>query len=124
MTDGKTGGIQLLQLQSCKDAADFKPLQQSGFFHKMLLTAKLMLMRRLVASPKLKQLLQKMLMHNPIERMTLEEVCEHAWLSKVSRPRNPRTVARSCMVTDIHARRLTCQEGHLLRHCLPCQRLD
>ena len=51
--------------------------------------AKMMLMRRFVVSPKLKELLQKMLAHNPIQRITLEEVCEHAWLAEVSSPQMP-----------------------------------
>lgn len=50
-----------------------------------------MLMRRFGVSPKLKELLQKMLTHNPIQRVTLEEVCEHAWLAEVSRPQSPQS---------------------------------
>ena len=50
-------------------------------------------MFRFGVSPKLKELLQKMLTHNPIQRITLEEVCEHAWLAEVGRPRMSRPTA-------------------------------
>ena len=58
----------------------------------MLQMAEVMLMRRFGVSPKLKELLQKMLTHNPIQRVTLEEVCEHAWLAEVSRALSPKAI--------------------------------
>ena len=54
--------------------------------------AEVTLVRRFGVSPKLKELLQKMLTHNPIQRVTLEEVCEHAWLAEVSRAQSPKAI--------------------------------
>ena len=88
---------------------------------------KMMLTCRFVVSPKLKELLQKMLTHNPIQRITLEEVCEHAWLAEVGRPQSLQSPqshhVRSCIMAVKDARRLVSEHVCFLSHCLPCQRL-